>query len=140
MRPGYLRDLEAFFRASGEETGPRGHQAREARLPEALQPFQSRDELRRLFLLCDEEDARFEPLTPLELRSFITLAHRAAPVEEPAVRVARLRIEPEMVLVPAGPFLMGTSDEQVQAMLERYEWAKELKDEGDSIASSLSTR
>ena len=81
------------------------------------------------------------PLTPLELRSYITLAHRATPVEAPAVRSARQRFEPEMVPVPAGPFLMGTSDEQVQAMLARYDWAKEFQDEGLVRArSSPSTR
>jgi formylglycine-generating enzyme required for sulfatase activity len=35
-----------------------------------------------------------------------------------------------MVPVPAGPFLMGTGDEQVQDMLKRFEWAKELQKHG----------
>lgn len=35
-----------------------------------------------------------------------------------------LHIEPEMVLVPAGPFLMGTSDRQKRASLRRYDWPK----------------
>ena len=128
LRPGYMRDLEGFFRAQEAAGRREGAGGEGVGLPEALAPFQSREGLRRLFLLCDEEDARFADLTPLELRSYITLAHRATPVEEPAARVARLRIEPEMVEVPAGPFLMGTSDEQVQAMLERYDWAAKMED------------
>ena len=130
VRPGYLRELEAYFRARRDERGREALEAKEDRLPEALKPFQGREELRRLLLLCDGDDARFEALTPLALRSFITLAHRAAPVEEPVVRVARLQIEPEMVPVPAGPFMMGTSDEQVQAMLDRYDWAQEFNEKG----------
>jgi formylglycine-generating enzyme required for sulfatase activity len=130
LRPGYLAELEAFFRAGeegrrmgeGEEAGPR--------LPEALEPFTGREVLRRLLCLFDEEDARFDGLKPLEVRSYLTLTRRTTPVEAPAVRVARRPIEPEMVSVPAGPFLMGTSDEQVQDMLRRFDWAKEAKEKG----------
>lgn len=32
---------------------------------------------------------------------------------------------PQMVLIPAGPFLMGTSDEQVAMMVENENWAEE---------------
>ena len=38
--------------------------------------------------------------------------------------------EPELVAVLAGPFLMGTSPQQVEAMLKRYDWAKKLKADG----------
>jgi formylglycine-generating enzyme required for sulfatase activity len=132
LRPGYLRDLEAYFRAQAA-VGPReGIESELPRLPEALQPFQAREDLRRLLCLFDDEDARFDTLPPLETRSYITLAYRATPVEETPARVvaARQILEPEMVPVPAGPFLMGTSDKQVQAMLERFEWAQELQEKG----------
>ena len=33
------------------------------------------------------------------------------------MKSARRVVEPELIHVPAGPFLMGTSDEQVQALL-----------------------
>lgn len=130
LRPGYLRDLEAHVRAQGEG-GPAGERKDELPpLPEALQPFQARDSLRRLLLLCAEEDARFDTLTPLDLRSYITLARQAVAVEAPAVQVARLPFEPQMVLVPAGPFWMGTSEEQVQDMLKRFEWARKHQNKG----------
>jgi formylglycine-generating enzyme required for sulfatase activity len=35
---------------------------------------------------------------------------------------------PEMVLIPEGPFLMGTSDEQLQTMLWKEEWAQDWYD------------
>jgi formylglycine-generating enzyme required for sulfatase activity len=59
-----------------------------------------------------------------------TATRQATPVEAPAARVARLRFEPEMVGVPAGPFLMGTSAEQVKEMLRRFNWAKEHQEQG----------
>jgi formylglycine-generating enzyme required for sulfatase activity len=128
LRPGYLRELEAFFRA-GDEGGRRGMgEEGLPRLPEALQPFQSREVLRRLLCLFEDEDARFDGLTPLEVRTYLTLARRAVPVEAPAVHLARLPFEPELVLVPGGPFLMGTSDAQVQAMPEGFEWAREFQE------------
>jgi len=40
----------------------------------------------------------------------------------------RQEFEPYTLRIPAGPFLMGTSDAQVQAMLERFDWAKGLKE------------
>jgi formylglycine-generating enzyme required for sulfatase activity len=87
LRPGYLRDLEAFFRAGQEAV-------------------------------------------PLDIRPYLTLARRATPVEAPAVPVARLPFEPQMVSVPGGPFLMGTGEAQVEAMLARFDWAREFKEKG----------
>ena len=127
LRPGYLRDLEAYFRVQAE-AGEREPQA--ARLPEALEPFQAREALRRLLCLLDDDDARFDRLSPLEVRSYITLTRRATPAEAPAVHVARLPFEPEMVPVPAGPFWMGSGDEQVQAMLKRFDWAQKQQEKG----------
>jgi hypothetical protein len=130
LRPGYLRDLEAFFRA--QEVSGRGREAGAElpRLPEALEPFGARESLQRLLCLLGEDDTRFDRLTPLELRSYVTLTRRATAPEAPAVRAARLPFEPEMVPVPAGPFLMGTSPAQVKAMLERFDWAKIHQESG----------
>ncbi|MBN1137800.1 MAG: SUMF1/EgtB/PvdO family nonheme iron enzyme [Anaerolineae bacterium] len=133
LRPGYLRDLEIFFRAGAEEGAGRGERADQGErpaLPEALQPFQGEASLRRLLCLFEDEDARFEPLTPLDLRSYLTLARRATPVGAPAAQVARLVFEPQVVPVLAGPFWMGTSEIQVAEMVSRFDWAKELQEKG----------
>jgi toxoflavin biosynthesis protein ToxD len=36
---------------------------------------------------------------------------------------------PQMVIIPAGPFLMGTSDEQIKVMTENEDWADEWRSE-----------
>jgi formylglycine-generating enzyme required for sulfatase activity len=127
---GYLRDLEAFFRAQASGERKEGAEVKQPTLPDALQPFQGREELKRLLLLCGEEDACFGSLTPEDIRAYISLTRQAMPAEAPAVRVARAAFEPEMVVVPAGPFRMGTSDAQIQDMVKRFDWAKEWKKEG----------
>ncbi len=124
IRPGYLRELEAYFWAAGGEGGD-GETPLE--LPEALQKFSGQEALRRLMLCVDDEDARFDTLNSIAVRSYITLARQTTPNKAPAVRIARLPFEPELVPVAAGPFLMGTSDEQIEAMLTRYDWAKEFQ-------------
>lgn len=34
---------------------------------------------------------------------------------------------PEMIMIPAGPFLMGTSDQQINLMVESEDWAEEWR-------------
>ena len=91
-------------------------------------------------MCVDDEDARFDVHNPQALRSYMTLTRQAAPVETPAVRVTRRSFEPELVPVPAGPFLMGTSPQQVEAMLKRYDWARSSRRMGCLTKNSLSTR
>jgi len=126
--PRYLSELESYFRTA--QTGERREGVEGPRLPDVLADFGARDDLRRLLLCLDDPDARFEDLTPQEIRSYITLTRQAAPVEAPAVRVARQPFEPELASVPAGPFLMGTSDAQIEAMLGSHDWAKTFKEKG----------
>jgi len=132
VRPGYLRELEAhFWVQAGEGRGAEGRDGEAPPdLPEALQTFSGREALRRLMLCVEDEDARFDTLDPTSVRSYITLARQTTPAKAPAIHVARLPFEPELVQVAAGPFLMGTSEEQVKKMLARYEWAKEFQEEG----------
>jgi len=130
LTPGYLSDLDNHFRESkrGERLGEEG--AARPALPEALAPFGSRSDLERLFLCVEAKDASFAGQKPEALRPYITLARQVAPVEAPAVQVARLAFEPEMVAVPAGAFQMGTSQEQIDALLKRYDWARAAQEKG----------
>jgi len=76
--------------------------------------------LLRDLLTCtapDEPDANFADLPPAGVLEYIYLTRSA--VEEKAVEaeVARLPFEPQMVVIPAGPFLMGTPPSQVDELL-----------------------
>jgi hypothetical protein len=125
--PGYLPELARYFREvkTGARPAP-GEESELPQLPEALRDFQTDESLRRLLSLFEEEDARFDHLKPLDVRSYITLAKRSTPLEAPAVISARLSFEPELISIPAGAFWMGTSDEQIAALRRRYAWAKDF--------------
>ncbi|MGH8245916.1 MAG: SUMF1/EgtB/PvdO family nonheme iron enzyme, partial [Gammaproteobacteria bacterium] len=129
VNPGWLTDLEFYFEQSaGDAPGTTES------LPPALGEFAARASLRKLFTLhsprlsgFDTSESNFITLKPDELRLYFTLTRR---VEEPEVRpiaeMSRVRFEPQTVLVPAGPFLMGSTDEQVKAVVAvgyRQEWA-----------------
>ena len=131
VRSGHLAELEAFYLAQRKVGRREGVEVELPRLPEALEPFRGVESLQNLLCLFpDGDDTCFAGLTPLDVRSYITLVRQAAPAETPAIQVARTSFEPELVGVPAGSFLMGTSDDQIKMMLSRYEWAKEPKEKG----------
>jgi serine/threonine-protein kinase len=93
-------------------------------VPPPLAPFTGRATLRRLLTLhsiegSESEEANFLDLTPEELRAYIYLTSRAAPQPTPE-EVVREAFEPQMVRIPAGEFLMGTREEDVEALREKY--------------------
>ena len=80
---------------------------------------------------CDEKvNLLLDHARQQEMEWARLVALLAAGSRPPEVRVAGLAFEPETVRVPAGPFLMGTSEAQVQEMLERFEWAKAFQQKG----------
>lgn len=152
--PHYLGDLERRFRETaregagegavlargrgraapleGEEAAPGGGEGTGGESISAgpLAEFLSIGLLRDL-LICtapDEPDANFADLPPAGVLEYIYLTRSA--VEERAVEaeVARLPFEPQMVAIPAGPFLMGTPPSQVDELFRllqaEYEDAK----------------
>lgn len=123
--PRYLRELEEHYRS--EVFVPyRDTKGKESELgevqkstpPPALVPFLSRRgsaAVRRILTMhkLELKEANFADLTPDELRLYFTLTARAeAPGAAPAVE-ERLIFEPQMVKIPAGIFLMGSTKEQV---------------------------
>jgi hypothetical protein len=132
--PRYLRELEAYFRAEEEriveravpvvEAEVEGERPEAPAVPPPLTPFTGRAALRRLLTLHPvegpgAEEANFIDLTPEELRAYIYLTSRAAP-QPTAEAVKREVFEPQMVRVRAGEFLMGTPEEDVDALREKY--------------------
>jgi formylglycine-generating enzyme required for sulfatase activity len=137
--PRLLRELEDYYRAetpsaaelpspSGRGAGGEGEQTSRPEPPPALTPYISRAAIRRILTLhaADMPDANFISLPPDELRLYFTLTRRAeAPPVVPA-EPPRASFEPQMVRVPAGPFLMGSTEEQIkQAIKDGQEEAKQ---------------
>jgi formylglycine-generating enzyme required for sulfatase activity len=124
--PHYLIDLERRFRkgekplAEGEMAGQshpgRARVGRE-QTDEEISAGPLTDFLGR-GLLCDlltctgpdEPDANFADLTPAGVAEYIYLTRSTVEEKKVQAEAARLPFEPQMVTVPAGPFLMGTPE------------------------------
>ena len=125
--PRLLRELEDYYRAEAARTAqpaaPPGVEKEAAqetadRLepPPALAPFVSRAAVRRVLTMhpADLPEANFSDLPPDELRLYFTLTRRAEAPQLAPPEVARAFIEPQLVRVPTGSFLMGSTEEQVK--------------------------
>ena len=137
--PRYLRELEEFYRAEAApalsffriaeddfaserpQTDAKRTQTTRAEPPPALAPYLSRQAVRALLTMHPPElaEANFSGLTPDELRLYFTLTRSAeAPQVETPKAPERQAFEPQMVTIPAGKFLMGTTYEQAEQVLK----------------------
>jgi formylglycine-generating enzyme required for sulfatase activity len=129
--PRYLRELEEYYRSEssqerrmekGEAVGEKA--AARVEPPPALAPFFSQrgiSAVRRILLFHNSEmpDANFAGMLPDELKLYFTLTRRAeAPQAAPAVETARLVFEPQVIKIPAGKFLMGSTEKQAQQAIQ----------------------
>ena len=134
--PRYLRELEEYYRSESRASGemPEGEglptrrgvetKAREtvqkSEPPPALAAYVSRQAVRKILTLHPPElpDANFAGLAPDELRLYFTLTRRAEAPQAAPAEPARQVFEPQMVKIPAGKFLMGSTAEQVKQVIE----------------------
>lgn len=143
--PRLLRELEEYFRrqpergelaalrdaAEGKERGAEEGKGVEGP-PPALAPYVGSAALKTLLTMHEvksqnEDDANFALLTPEQLRPYFTLTRTV--LVEPPVKEERL-VLPDLVRIPAGEFLMGTSDQEIEWLAKNTKWAKEWKDKG----------
>ena len=130
--PRYLKDLENFYRY-GSSDPMQGEDASE-KIPPALNPYVGRKAVRATLSLdlADTSDAYFENLTLDEISNYFTLTRRVeAPQAVPASEGMPPVLEPQMVVIPAGKFSMGTSSESENRIIESGEKAwKEWEQSG----------
>lgn len=149
--PRYLRELEEYYHS--ETTTPIRDQDGKAtefekvvkvEPPPALVPFISQRGIaavRRILTMKHKpgtQDANFAGLSTDELKLYFTLTRSVeAP---PAVEAARLVFEPQMVRIPAGKFLMGSTKEQAAQVIKEGgdEWKKWVEWEQPQHAVELS--
>lgn len=143
--PRYLGELEDYYRAESsqdrkmekgdESPSPAGRGQGEGRIepPPALVPYLSQRGIaavRRILLLHkpDMPDANFAGLPLEELKLYFTLTRRAESPQPtpPPAEAARLVFEPQMIRIPAGKFLMGTTKEQAAQVIKEggKDWKK----------------
>ena len=141
--PRYLRDLKEYYRTAPTERkrnpadlvdfagGPADEEDSQSKErtpaqvepPPALMPFLSRRgsaAVKRILTMhkSNLKEANFTGLSPEELRLYFTLTARAeTPVATPAVE-EHLIFEPQMVRIPAGKFLMGSTKEQAAQFIK----------------------
>lgn len=122
--PRYLRSLEDFFREEAiadYKSQSESEKDKAIERPEpapALVPFLSRrgaSAVRKILTPKEPEieDADFATLSPDELRFYFTLTARAETPRTISALEENLIFEPQMVKIPAGKFLMGSTYEQI---------------------------
>ena len=148
--PHYLIDLERRFRereradAAGERGGLEAPEEGEAAGVEAisagpLSDFLGRGLLRALLTCTPVEDAgvNFIDLTPGQVIEYIYLARSAVEEMGPRDEAARLPFEPQMVTIPAGPFLMGTPEGELDELAKLGRDRDRIRDEVDQHEVAL---
>lgn len=134
--PRYLRELEEYYRREPQEMDKRiaggvpridfisDDEDQEAppknELPPALASFVSRAAIRHILTLHPPEisEANFSSLKPDELRLYFTLTRRAEAPKVETVDTLLQSLEPQMVRIPSGKFLMGSTPEQAEQAIK----------------------
>jgi len=124
-----LRDVEAYFRAETiarvEGMSNEKIEARElvagVQFPTELITLLSRTPAVRQILTlhpADLPEANFVDASYDELRLYFTLTRRAEAPQTAPPEAARQAFEPQMVRIPAGKFLMGSTPEQAKRVVK----------------------
>lgn len=131
--PRLLGELEAFYRQKKEmdervtshQNSYESSENESLPLSPALEPYRDHQVLRQLLTLHPEQPTyNFEMLKADEIRIYFTLTKRTASGGQMVfhtVPVPRKVFEVKTVLVPAGIFNMGSTNEQVETIVEGME-------------------
>jgi formylglycine-generating enzyme required for sulfatase activity len=120
--PRYLRELEEYYMSEFSQPENRLALAGKERsnLPPALAVYTARDAVRRILTLhpTTMPDATFSDMKPNDIRLYFTLTRRTETSLPASVNAPRLFFEPQMVHIPVGSFIMGSSESQIKQFTE----------------------
>lgn len=124
--PRLIAELENYYCALQNAQESKERASVTPVLTDRLQEFANLLELRNLLTLFEKDkDACFASLRPLEIRPYFTLV-RSIAIDEPTLEKLG-SLEPEMVTIPAGAFVMGTHNDEIHWLAENTEWGKDVK-------------
>ena len=113
--PRLLRDLEKYYRteSASRMEGDEQTESRKVEPPPTLSRYVHRAAVRSILTLHPEkmEDVNFTGLPPGELDLYFTLTRRAEAPQADGEGAFAFGFEPQTVGIPAGPFLMGSTDD-----------------------------
>lgn len=126
--PRLLRDLEVYYRntSTSVEEGTALSEKETIRTPQKIEPppilvaYITQPAIRRILTIhpVDKADANFFDLPPEELRLYFTLTRRAEAPQAIQMEIPKKLFEPQMVIIPAGSFLMGSTGEQIDTLVK----------------------
>jgi formylglycine-generating enzyme required for sulfatase activity len=106
-------DLENFYRQESADF-QKGEDSERKRVapPPVLAPYIHHSSIRRLFILHPQEmeEVNFTGLKPEELQRYFTLTRRTEIIQVKTERTPISVFQPQTVRIPAGEFLMGSTD------------------------------
>ena len=130
----YYRNNETGKREMGQRTavGEAQEVEKASESLGALADFTGRAAVRRILTMHSPEmpDANFSGLKETELRPYFTLTRRTDVTVVEKAEPRRKTFAPEMIRIPKGEFLMGSTDEQVKKLIEEgfgENWAESEK-------------
>ena len=133
-QPRYLAELERYLRDAGRLEGLEGRsrEVGEAVVPEPPEHLKAFADLRALRPLLGigqgEAEACFADADPLDIEPYFALARSAG--QAPAQISAGTVFVPQVIEIPNGPFLRGTSDTNIDWLVAHTDWAAESKKQG----------
>jgi formylglycine-generating enzyme required for sulfatase activity len=126
--PRLLRELEEFYRAAAVSTEKEARQTegespadiQRPEPPQAVAHYANRAALEKILLMhpLDKPEVNFSDLSSAELNLYFTLTRQAEAPQVAPTELPRQAFEPQLVRVPAGPFLIGSTDAQIEQAIQ----------------------
>lgn len=124
--PRFLRDLENYYTVDflpasqdNSQDNSQPDRKRKVELNPTVASFSTNEAVHRILTLhpLNMPDVNFSDLTPNEIRSYFTLTRNVEMNKNISITHPRIFFEPQTIHIPAGNFLMGSTQKQVQDLI-----------------------